>query len=211
MIKPYLGALRGVLGAAALVAAAGSAAATPINLLSNGSFESTSQANGTWSIQTGYVDGWATGSKGLEVRNNVAGQAFDGLNFIELDTTGNSWISQTFESVIGQHYQLSFYYSPRAGVDAESNMIQALINGTSVAQLKGSGINALGNVWQHYSYDFVAAGDLSTIGFKALGASDSYGGSLDAVSVTAVPEPASWATMLVGLLGLGLISRRRSR
>jgi len=204
--------VRGALAGLAACVLIGSAAAAPINLIDNGSFEDVKQANGTWSIYTKNFAGWQVNKTyGVELRNNVAGAAFDGVNFVELDTTGNSWISQTFDTTIGQSYKVSFYFSPRAGVAADSNDISALINGATALTASGSGVGASGNVWKEYSFNFVAAGDLSTLGFKAGGLSNSYGGSLDNVSVTAVPEPSSWATMLVGLLGLGAMTRRRTR
>jgi len=45
--------------------------------------------------------------------------------------------------------------------------------------------------------------------FHGTGRSDSLGGSLDNVSVTAVPEPESYAMMLAGLALMGTIARRR--
>lgn len=199
--------LRAALASITL-AGASAAFAAPINLIDNGSFESVSQANGTWKIYSSLAS-WQVGKAGVEVRNNVSGSAFDGKNFVELDTTANSWISQTFDTIVGQTYKVSFFYSPRTGVAANSNDIVASINGLSMLTAGGSGLGQSGNVWNEYDFSFVALGDLSTLAFKAGGISNSYGGSLDNVTVSAVPEPASWATMLAGLLGLGLISRRR--
>ena len=46
--------------------------------------------------------------------------------------------------------------------------------------------------------------------FAATGTSDSYGGSLDAVSLTAaVPEASTWAMMILGFFGVGFMAYRR--
>jgi len=199
--------LRVALAAFALVGSV-AASAAPINLIENGSFESVSQSNGTWSIYSSLA-GWQVGKNGVEVRNNNAGNAFDGVNFIELDTTANSWIAQTFETTVGQTYKVSFYYAPREGVAADSNDIVVMLNSANLRTAGGNGLSRSGNNWQEYDFNFVAMGELSTLGFRASGLSNGYGGSLDNVSVSAVPEPSSWATLLAGLLGLGLMSRRR--
>jgi hypothetical protein len=41
--------------------------------------------------------------------------------------------------------------------------------------------------------------------------SESYGGELVVTPSAAVPEPAAWATMLAGLVGVGVILRRRAK
>jgi hypothetical protein len=175
----------------------------------NGSFETNAQDNGTWNIYANLV-GWQGGAFGIELRNNVAGAAFDGKNYIELDTTHNSVASQVLTTTPGS-YVLSFAYSPRERIGASSNGIEAWWNGSLVASLTGNGANN-GNNWTLYSYSVIGGSPTSTLEFRAFGNDDSYGGSLDAVSVTAaVPEPETYAMMLAGLGLIGLMTKRRRR
>lgn len=184
-------------------------AATDDNLLTNGSFESTLLRNGSWSNFTS-IEGWTVGRKGLEVRNNVSGSALDGHNFVELDTTGNSSISQSFATVAGYTYELSFSYANRSdNKGAASNGIA-----WSVGSLSGTVGQNTTTGWTTYTTSFVGTGTPMTLTFAALGRSDSYGTSLDNVSLSVlstVPEPQGYALMLAGLGTIGLLSRRRRR
>lgn len=201
--------LRASVCALAFLALAGTASAST-NLITNGSFESIAQPNGTWNIYN-VLAGWQIGAKGVEIRNNVAGTAYDGKNFVELDTTANSWISQTIETKVGETYALSFLYSARPGVSAASNPIDAYLNGALFVNADADGTHSSANNWTPFSKTFVASGRFTTITFAATGVSDSYGGSLDKVAVSAVPEPTTAGMLLAGLGALGLIIRRRTR
>ena len=190
--------------AATLFAAPLFALAAPVNLITNGSFESNAVGNGSYSI-VGSTAGWTVGPNGLEIRNNVAGSAFSGGNYVELDTTANSWISQTLNTVAGATYTLSFSYANRPDFrSAASNGIDWSIGG-----LGGLVGNNTTTTWQTLTTTFTGTGSPMTLRFAAAGISDSYGTSLDNVSVTAVPEPQSLALMLAGLGAMGLVLRRR--
>lgn len=199
--------------AASLLAAPLFALAAPVNLVNNGSFESTVIGNGSYAIVNSVV-GWTVGPHGLEIRNNVAGSAFNGSNFTELDTTTNSWISQTLNTVAGASYTLSFAYTNRPDNQG------AVSNGLTwqIGDLSGKVGNNTATSWQTFSTTFTGTGSPMTLRFGATGRSDSYGTSLDNVVVStlsaggnasAVPEPHSLALMLAGLGAMGFVARRR--
>lgn len=197
--------------AAALFLAAGAASAGPTELIKNGNFEKNGVSAGTWTI-TNTLDGWTVGSNGVEVRNNVAGAAKYGKNYLELDTSANSWISQSFDTVAGSQYDLSFYYAARENTAASTNGIDVLWNGNLLKHMALDNFTSATN-WIKVDLSMFAIGNLSTLQFKASGISDGYGGSLDNVSVTAakVPEPGTLASMLLGLGLLGVTQRRRQQ
>ena len=74
--------------------------------------------------------------------------------------------------------------------------------------------------WTTFAYDFVAMGSSTTLTFSnpnQNGFRTPYGAALDNVSIAlapivsdgAVPEPSTWALMLVGFAGLGLALHQR--
>ncbi len=67
--------------------------------------------------------------------------------------------------------------------------------------------------WTKYTLNnFKLENDGSTrLSFYALGVADTYGGSLDNVVVTSVPEPETFAMLLAGLGLMGAVARRRKQ
>ncbi|OUR64787.1 hypothetical protein A9Q79_05710 [Methylophaga sp. 42_25_T18] len=185
-----------------------SANAAGVNLVVNGSFEDPDIATGSWSVHSA-IDGWSTTGAGVEVRDNIAGTAYDGQQFVELDshrwpnnTNTNSSIHQTLNTIIGQSYLLSFAYSARINQPSTTNGISVFWNGLELDSVTATGGST--HNWTIFEYLVTGIGnDLLT--FSATGTNDSLGGSLDAVSVSAVPIPAAaflFAPALLGLLGL---------
>lgn len=180
------------------------------NLVTNGSFEADVQGANSWNIYSN-LSGWTGGDAGIELRNNVAGAAYDGSNYVELDTTRNSQMWQSVGTAFGQKYDLSFAYSPRQGVSSASNGIEVFWNGLSQGVFTGNGAGN-GHTWAVQSLSVTGAANASSLTFQAVGTSESYGGSLDAVSLTAVvPEPEIYALMLAGLAAVGFVARRRQQ
>ena len=207
MKTPFSAAVMAVL----LAAAAPAHATLSSELIVNGSFESSvTLGNGNWTTVTTTTpaSAWIPGAYGYEVRNGVAGTAKDGSYFVELDTRTNSSISQIVQTTLGQTYNLSFWYAPRAGVSEESNQISVLWNGGVIDTVSGNGFKSSG--WTEMKYELTGMGSVGTLTFSAAGTPDSYGGSLDKVSMTAaVPEPETYAMLLAGLGLRATVARRR--
>lgn len=207
--------------AASLLLAA-TAQAGPVNLIVNGGFETTPStvSNGTWTNFSS-LSGWSVTAgpgSGIEVRNNVAGTAHGGNNFIELDTNGNTTIAQVLNGLqAGTSYTLDFWYSPRVGVGAASNGIDVFWNGVLLDSMTGTGGNV--NAWSQHIYTVTALTGQNRLSFAATGTSDSLGGNLDDVSLLSVaadtagakvPEPGSLALVALAL-GAVALRRRQAR
>lgn len=175
------------------------------NIVVNGSFENPDIAPGTWMVFSPSIMGWTTGGAGIEIRDGVAGKAYQGSQFAELDSHGansNSSISQTLSTLVGQTYKLSFAYSGRINQLESTNGISVFWNGALLDTVSAVGSNI--HNWVVYSFTVQAIGN-DVLKFAAVGKEDTLGGSLDAVKVNAVPIPAAlflFAPALIGLLGL---------
>jgi hypothetical protein len=198
------------------------------NLLIDGSFESAVLPTGTYQYYEGTsLYGWAASTgegDAIEIRNNVVGTAQDGTYFAELDSRHNSSMSQSFSTVVGQTYSLSFWYSNRAQDDVMNSVFpggvvpvdtQGLVFNVGAGNVAVPAIAAANtttdNQWKLYTTTFVATGGTTTLSFAATGTSDSWGTSLDNVAVSAVPEPAPIALFGAGALLLAGLGRRRNR
>jgi hypothetical protein len=190
--------------ALAALLVAGAAQASPVELVVNGSFEAETIGNNSW-YNIASLTGWSNTAGGIELRNNVEGTAVDGFNFVELDTSGNSDIYQTLNTTAGQYYTLTFQYSDRINVPVSSQGLSVSLNDSVV-----TGVGSSGGGWANGSYTFKANGQ-TKLTFTATGTSDSLGTSLDNISVTAVPEPETYAMMLAGLGLVGFAARRRKQ
>lgn len=180
------------------------------NLIVNGSFETPDIPTGTFQIFPS-IPGWSTTfGSGIEIQDHVAGSPFVGAQHVELDSNDNSGMSQVVSTVPGQTYHLSFAYSPRPGVSADSNIIQVFFNGVQLDTLALSGVGLQDTFWQVFGYNVVPSVTSSTLEFRAAGVSDTLGGYLDDVQFDRnVSEPST--LMLFGVGSLTLVGFGRWR
>jgi hypothetical protein len=179
-----------------------SAAAAHADTGSNLSFEAQSVNDGSSIVVNGYT-GWSWDNEGaLRLQNPIGSnlrQSTDGTNYAVLWT--NATVSQSFATVVGQTYTLSFDY------DTVVNAANFGI-GQNVQTLTGTAGSALST----RTVSFVASSANTVISFSAGADANGQTGKLflDNVSLTAaVPEPETAAMFLAGLAAIGALSRRR--
>jgi hypothetical protein len=168
------------------------------NIVVNGSFELPALSNPSWSLFDS-IPGWSLASGPyIEVQNHVAGNPYDGNQFVELDSTAESAIFQDLPTLTGVQYYLSFAFSPRPGVPVNSMGVSW--NGSSVTTVSATGTGLLDTSWTVYNFTLTASSTTTRLQFSGLGPSDSLGEYVDAVSVEQTPEPSSIMLCLGGLL-----------
>lgn len=136
-----------------------------------------------------------------------------------LDLTGYSdWrygaIYQTFDTVAGQEYLVSFalgFSTANSSAAADPGLFVVAKNGSSIVgdfDPAWQGYTSITPGWSTQTYSFTAGSGTSSLFFAGGYGAGHYVG-LDNVTVTAVPEPETYAMMLAGLGALGFMARRR--
>ena len=123
----------------------------------------------------------------IEVQNNVAGVGppSQGQKHVELD--GNNEIWADLPTDPGCTYQLTFRYSPRAGIDAAQNNIRILWNGAAIADVQDTGIGKTTTDWRTVTYTLTPPAVVGTTRLlfrSTVNGGGGYGGLLDEIQVT---------------------------
>jgi len=217
------------LAVLALTAAPSSASA--LELLTNGSFDNIGSASPEgWGGLTYYaggpalLPGWTveSGSVDLTSTGSFWGPAYDGAYSLDINGWSAGRITQTFATVLGQTYDVSFAYSRNVAGAPNPALASVSAGGTTFnvtapnTATFGSGYNMR---WLTGGFSFVGDGSPTTIALQA-GHGGNGGVFFDKISVTssglsssapggAVPEPAAWMMMILGFGMTGALLRRR--
>jgi hypothetical protein len=220
--------LLGMACAPALLIAAAALPAGAANLVTNGSFEA---STGKTTFQN-HVPGWTGGANltfldapgtaddgsYLSVYSGFPNHSPDGGNFVEADgdPSYSGAISQAINGLIaGQSYKVTFYQAAgqQAGFTGPTTEQWAVsLGGDTQTSSTFSLAQAATGDWQKQTMTFKATGASEVLSFLAQGTPNGAPpiSFLDGVSLTAaVPEPATWSLMIVGLGLMGGALRRR--
>jgi hypothetical protein len=206
-----LKAIREVIASSILIVFC--AASANANLVVNGGFEDNSTGSalgggGGWKYyDSNDVLGW-DGSN-LELWGTLGIDSYEGDYHAELNSHGQNsgaWtISQTFNTIAGQGYDLFFAYSARlSNGNGSSESFSVRVDGLYY-ELDD---HVVGN-WNTYSDSFIADGNTATLTFSSIDQQRwTYGNFLDDVRISEVPEPSSLTLLALGFLGLGAVRKR---
>jgi hypothetical protein len=224
--------LSNILKALLLIAGLGVAQdAAAANLLVNGGFETPVQGPpdfATFNVPAGssLITGWnvVQGNVDLTTTANYGPltNTLDPASVQDIDLIGDKngsngvfgGLSQSFATVAGQTYRLTFDYSHNPGTFSSNGYAAQVTVGDLSTQVSQTA-NQLG--WVAFSQTFTANSDLTLLLFIDTQGAFNAGVYLDDVAVEAVavtpgvPEPATWAMMILGFAGIGAMTYRRRK
>jgi PEP-CTERM motif len=209
--------------AALLAAALASESAQAVELIVNGGFEASSNNFTTppgWT-NVGHEDGvlqYATTAPNIT--------PYQGLNFYSLDGAGDNGvfiagdgITQSVATVIGANYQLNFGLSGENGPGGITTLAVTIGSQTTDFTITSDASFFFNKAFTLTTINYVATSANTAISFIETASND--GGNNDALidgvsfqgpSVTsAVPEPSTWAMMILGFCGVGFMAYRRKQ
>jgi hypothetical protein len=151
---------------------------------------------------------------------------YQGLNFYSLDGAGdngvfiaNDGITQSVATVTGASYQLTFGLSGENGPGGITTLAVTIGSQTTDFTITSDSSFFFNKPFATMTINYVATSADTAISFIETASND--GGNNDALidgvsfqgpSVTsAVPEPSTWAMMILGFCGLGFMAHRRKQ
>jgi hypothetical protein len=133
--------------------------------------------------------------------------AQSGSRSVELSGGDLGGIQQTFDVVDGQQYRVSFYSTSEFRGDRR---LRAMVqSGTNLVSEDFQATNA---GWVLRTFSFVADGTSATLTFLSLvNRQGRFNGTIDNVTIAAVPVPVALPLMAFALGALGVVGMRRRR
>jgi choice-of-anchor C domain-containing protein len=199
-----------ILALAAVAALPAAANAAPFV---NGSFESGTNPGVFTPLTAGStaITGWTVGGDSVDYIGSYW-NAQSGSRSVDLSGNAPGSIFQTFDTVLGQVYNVTFFLGANGDGPPPTKSVSVTATGNAAGNYSVGSTPFPPNVtaWSPFNYVFTATGTSTTLTFASTGTT-AYGAALDNVNVTAVPEPAAWALMILGFGAIGGVMRRRGQ
>lgn len=182
--------------------------------ITNGSFELGPDPGSFTTLNNGdtSITGWTVGGLGVDYIGSYW-QASDGVRSIDLNglDQGSIW-QQLTGLTIGQNYSILFDMAgnPDGGGSTKVAVVSDAGNQTDVFNFNTAGTTHANMGWVTQQFNFTATSTSALLTFSSA-QNNPFGAAIDNVRDAAVPEPATWAMMLVGFGGLGAMLRRKRR
>ena len=221
------------LALAFLAAGLGFSSAGAQNRLVNGSFEdrvvtaADTCQGAPWCVRSFLsTPGWTQFADGVDLVNNNYAQpppvevlvsAFDGVNFLDMNQAGAlGGLFQTVSATDGEQFHLSLETTAWAKNSRGGTIGYQLYDPASNAVLaSGSFTDNTGGTWVLLTLDTTAISNSIGVRIQGLLATQAAMGLDNVVligqDVPPVPEPDTYALLMVGLSAMGFVARRRKQ
>ncbi len=209
--------MRNIFAIVAALALAGNAQAVT---LINGSFED-GIAIGPAGFERLATDdetsiaGWTVLAEGVDYLDSRFADAADGDRAVKLTATTAGGITQRVGGfTAGRTYEVRFDlssdpYDPQPRPFTSRIIVSATGGGAQLFSYTVTGQNSPTNMlYETNAYRFQAGGSFANIQFRSLN-NDEFGAVLDNVIIAEVPEPATWAMLVLGFGLVGFAARRK--
>jgi hypothetical protein len=201
--------IKSTLAVAAVAAFVGCATANAATIV-NGNFEgAVTPTPGGGNVPVGWTANTAYGE--TDFNQVLAGQGINGASpALSIGNDDNQFpqpatLSQTFADTAGTAYQVDFFWKANGAGDPNAFLTLA-VGGSSVTLLEGAAPTS----FAEDSFTFTGTGS-DTLSISAqTNPSDWFVDDISLSAVTsAVPEPSTWAMLILGFCGVGFMAYRR--
>jgi hypothetical protein len=192
--------------AVSIVVSLGSSAACAFSVYSTDFENWPDPVSGSYQIYGGTFDGWTIGGT-VDLIKGAHG-AIDNKSIDLAGTPGPGFIERSYNQIAGYTYTLLWDYFRNAdngqgdghtvtfgGVTTPYSVTTSVVAGATLSYVAGA--------------TSLATVRFSSTGTSGFGFENSFGATIDNISITAVPEPQAYALALAALGVLGAVSRRR--
>jgi hypothetical protein len=209
--RPTIKSASAVAAVACLIAFVGCESANAATIV-NGDFEGgiSSTTPGGSTIPVGWTANQSWGQTGFN--GVVPGQGVNGSAGLSIGNDDDQFpqpatLSQTFQDTAGTVYQIDFYWRAN-GADDPNAFLTLAAGGGSVTLLEGTTATS----FAEDSFIFTGTGsDTLSISGQTT-PSEWFVDDITLSTVTsAVPEPSTWAMLILGFAGVGFMAYRKNR